>query len=817
MAVARSLSHPYLTPLVGRDAEVELVLQQLTEETTRLLTLVGPGGVGKTRLALEVMDRLAGQFRAGTLLVDLAPLSDPRLVLSTIAHAVGLGDSSPRPLLPRLQEHLTDREVLLVLDNFEHLLPATIQLPELLEAAPMLRILVTSRVALPLSRQQTIRLSPLPVPDSATPLPLEQLAQIPSVALFVERAQAQRPDFVLGGRTASPIVELVRLLDGLPLALELAAGQLQVLGLPVIVRRLEQRVASLRWEFRDLPERQQSLVAAIGWSYDLLPTEEQRLFRHLGVFMGRVSAAGMAAVLGEDEEDALLGLIALTEKSLLLPVPLTEEEAEPAFGMLETVREYAREQLVAQGELETAAGAHAAYFLALAEEAEPRLRGTEQERWLANLETAYDNLRAALGWAREHGNGELGLRLASALGRFWEVGGHLTEGRTWLETTLVAAAVPVRTRAAALDTTGWLAFNQADYGRAAALFEEALALRRELGDRDGIAASLHGLGTIADRHGDLGQAVALLEEALALRRELGIGTGSPCHSTNLGALAGRRGDFRQAEALFEEALALLRELGDRRWVAVSLSNLGVLAYWRRDDERAEVLLEEALAIARTVGSKEWFHSTVLYLGYVASRRGDGVAAAAYYQETLQLCRDSGDRYHLPYALEASVWATRDQGDVERSARLYGAAAAVRASTHAVLAPHEATDREHKIEALRESMSAAAFERGWVAGQRMLPEEAIALALELLEEAERIPGSGTSETREPSALSPPSPLSPREQEVLRLAAEGLTSKQIGEQLFLSHRTVDHHLNSIYNKLGVDNRAQAVAVASRKAML
>ena len=203
-------------------------------------------------------------------------------------------------------------------------------------------------------------------------------------------------------------MELVRLLDGLPLALELAAGQLQVLGLPVIVRRLEQRVASLRWEFRDLPERQQSLQAAIGWSYDLLPTEEQRLFRHLGVFVGRVSAAGMAAVLGEDEEDALLGLIALTEKSLLLPVPLTEEEAEPAFGMLETVREYAREQLVAQGELETAAAAHAAYFLALAEEAEPRLRGTEQERWLANLETAYDNLRAALGWAREHGERRAG-------------------------------------------------------------------------------------------------------------------------------------------------------------------------------------------------------------------------------------------------------------------------------------------------------------------------------------------------------------------------------------------------------------------------
>lgn len=360
MAVAHSFFHPYLNPLVGRDAEVELVLLRLTQETTRLLTLVGPGGVGKTRLALEVMDRLAGQDRQGTALVDLAPLSDPRLVLSTIAQVLGLIDTGSRPLLARVQEYLAEREMLLVLDNFEHLLPAAIQLPELLAAAPGLRLLVTSRVALPLRRQQTIRLSPLPVPDPATPLPLEELAQIPSVALFVERARAQRPDFVLSERTASPVVELVRLLDGLPLALELAAGQTQVLPLPVIVRRLEQRLASLRWEARDLPQRQQSLQGAIGWSYDLLPTEEQRLFRHLGVFVVRVSAAGMAAVLGADEEEALLGLIALTEKSLLLPVPLTEEDAEPAFGMLETVREYAREQLAAQGELETAAGAHAA-------------------------------------------------------------------------------------------------------------------------------------------------------------------------------------------------------------------------------------------------------------------------------------------------------------------------------------------------------------------------------------------------------------------------------------------------------------------------
>src|SRR5579875_674217 len=370
MAVAAPFSQPYLPPLMGREGEMGLVLQRLTQGTARLLTLVGPGGVGKTRVALEVADRLSGHFRHGTVLVDLAPLSDSRLVLATIAQALSLDDRSPRPVLARLQEYLAEREMLLVLDNFEHLLPAAIQLPELL-TAPALRLLVTSRVALPLHQQQTIRLNPLPVPDPHTPHSLQDLAQVPSVALFMERARAQRPDFDLTERTAPQVVELLRLLDGLPLALELAAGQMQALALPVIVRRLEQRLASLRWEAQDLPKRQQSLQAAIGWSYDLLPSDEQRIFRHLGVFAGRVTLAAMAPILDQDEEDVLTGLIALAEKSLLLPAPMFDDDTEPAFGMLETIREYAREQLAAQGELQTAAGAHAAHFLTLAEEAEP--------------------------------------------------------------------------------------------------------------------------------------------------------------------------------------------------------------------------------------------------------------------------------------------------------------------------------------------------------------------------------------------------------------------------------------------------------------
>jgi predicted ATPase/DNA-binding CsgD family transcriptional regulator len=777
MSLAAAHTLPALPPttLVGRAVELATIVRRLTHKQARLLTLTGPAGVGKTRLALEAAELLATELTDGVILVDLAPVPSPPFVMSAIARSLGLTDVGARPLADRVQEYLQGRALLLILDNFEHVLPAASQLPELLAAAPGLRLLVTSRVPLRLRWEQTLRLSPLVVPDPNARLSLEELMQIPSVALFVERAQAQRADFLPTAQQAPLLTRLACQLDGLPLAIELAAANMQALPLPVIARRLDQHLETLRWDAHDLPERQRSLQAAIGWSYELLPPTEQRLFRHLGVFAGRVALAAMAGMLVQDEEETLIGLIALTQKSLLLPVPLTEEDADPAFGMLETVREYAREQLAAAGELEAAAGAHATYFLALAEEAKPRLWGPEQAHLLAELEREHDNLRGALGWLREQGGGELGLRLASALELLWERRGHLSEGRTWVESMLrVGAAAPSRVRAAALDTAGWLAYRQADYGRAEALYEEAVALWHELGNRDGIARSLRGLG----------------------------------------ATVSRRGDFGRAEALLQEALELWRVLNDQTNIAGALMNLGALAYWRGDDERAEALLQEALTLERELGVQGRLAYVLLYLGRAACRRGDGVAAVAHYQEMIQLCRATGDSYLLPYALEACGWVTRDGGESESAVRLYGAAAAVRASTHAVLAPHEATDLEHQIGALRETLGAAAFEREWAAGQRMPAGEAVALALKLLEEAEQSPAGGESETTEPAAASP---LSSREKDVIRLIAQGLTSKQIAQQLFLSPRTVDHHVTSICNKLGVETRAQAASVATREGMV
>ena len=428
---------PPPTPLVGREAELASIADWLLAEDVRLITLVGPGGVGKTRLALEAAARLSAHFPDGVVLVDLAPVRDLALVIPAIARALDLVDAGPRPLLERCARLLGARRLLLVLDNFEHVLAAAGQIGELAAAAARSRLLVTSRSPLHLRAERPLRIAPLPVPDAASDLPVETLVTLPAVALFVARARAQRPDFVLTQRQAPLLARLVRQLDGLPLALELAAARLHVLPLAAVARHLGERIDLLRWEAPDLPDRQHSLQAAMDWSYDLLPAEERRLFRLLGVFVGQVPLAALAAVAGEPDEGALLGaLLALAEQSLVLPARPDDDDPEPAFGLLETVRQYARARLAAEGGLAGASHAHAHYFLALAERADPELRRPEQSLWFARLEREHDNLRAALRWLLGHGEPGEALRLAVALGDFWLRHGYHTEGVRWLEDAL---------------------------------------------------------------------------------------------------------------------------------------------------------------------------------------------------------------------------------------------------------------------------------------------------------------------------------------------------------------------------------------------
>jgi predicted ATPase/DNA-binding XRE family transcriptional regulator len=628
------------TPLIGRTAEQEIICQRLMYKGVRLLTLTGPAGVGKTRLALAAAARLAedtDHFPTGVTLVDLAPIHDAHLVPPAIAHALGLADTAHPPLPVRLRDFLRERTHLLVLDNFEQVLPAGALLAELLASCAGLQMLVTSREPLQLQWEQTLRVPPLPVPDRSAPLPpLDALLAVPSVELFVKRAQGRRADFVLREQHAPLVAEVVAQLDGLPLALELAAARLDVLSLPTLARWLGDRLQLLESAAPDRPERQRSLEAAVGWSYDLLPDSERQLFRCLGVFVGRVSlnaiktvasavsevrvagaarATKPAASSGEagKAERTLSRLLALAEKSLLLPVHLAElpwqqgggeeaveneEDAEPAFGMLETVREYAWERLAAAGELESARGAHAHYFLALAEQADAALRGSDQRACFLRLEREHDNLRAALRWLLDQedpAERTAGLRLAAALGYFEVRRGYLTEGVRWLEEALARAPqtageaeegdTAVHTRA--LLIAGAIHTMQDEFAQARVALEEALAQAERLQDPIDAAMALMYLGICAAFAGEVEKADHLLHEARRRWELLGDPGGLGQTLLYLGFAADRTGDVPVAAAHYTAALKHLETAGDA-YLAGEVHNYLGVADWRRGDLRSAV-------------------------------------------------------------------------------------------------------------------------------------------------------------------------------------------------------------------------------------
>jgi predicted ATPase/class 3 adenylate cyclase len=716
------------TPLVGREREVGELAERVRSEGVRLLTLTGPGGTGKTRLALQAAADLLEEFEDGVFFVALATITEPELVPSTIAGPLGVKESAEQPLTEVLKGYLREKELLLVLDNFEQVLEGAPLLGELVVACPKLKVLATSRIALRLYGEQEYTVPPLALPDPRVLPPVEVLTQYEAVRLFVERARAVKADFSVTNENAPAVAEICARLDGLPLAIELAGARVRILPPQKMLERLSNRLKLLKGGARDLPTRQQTLRGAIDWSHDLLEEDEKTLFGRLSVFSGGRTLEAMEEICDpQGDLDVLEGVESLLEKSLLRQEEGPEDE--PRFVMLETIHEYAREKLEESGKAEGIKRLYAVYFLALAEEAEPELVGPDQVAWMDRLETEHDNMRSALSWALGSGRIETALRLEGALEWFWYVRGHFVEGGRWLEETLSAdEGVPGLVRAKALCSAGYLVHMQGDFERARRLLEESLALYRKLGDDEGTARSLHYLGWI-DIDDDIERSRRLLEESLEINRRVGSKRELAMVLHSLASMTLETGEQERMKALFEESEALYRESGDIQGLSGSLATQGWAALVEGDTGQARKLLVEGLELSREIGDKGmefWQQST---LGLVALQEGDTGRARMLLVESLEVFLEMGSRVEVIDSLDDVGAVAVARGEPLRAARLWGAADALREVAGHTLSVAEARMNEPYMSAARSELGETAFRVAWEEGRAMTEEQAIALALE----------------------------------------------------------------------------------------
>ena len=871
-----------LTSFVGRHAEVEAVSSLIRDESVRLLTLTGPGGVGKTRLAFRVLEVLVHNFEDGVYFVALASLSDPQLVVPTIAQTLGIKEEGSTPIIKRLQEHLQHKGMLLLLDNFEQVASAAPQVTALLQSAPGVQVITTSRVSMHLYGEHEYPVPPMLLPSKQeVQCPIEQLAKYEAIQLFIERARLVHPDFILTSDNAQPIAHICARLDGLPLALELATARTRFLSPQALLSRLDKSLSLLTGGPHDLPDRQRTLRGAIDWSYDLLDVTEQRLFAGLSVFAGGCTldaAAHVTQNLGIEERDLVDRLESLVDKNLLR---IREEPAgEPRFWLLATIREYAWERLAKSGELNVVQDAHARFFLDIAERFAEELRGPKQADWLALLSREHDNLRAALSWLTNNAmDGEATVNLAGALWWFWYVRGHVSEGRRWLDKALSLIGPDISRFSEILrhkladvyNGAGALAGTQSDYVQATAMLKESLKITRSLGNKRGVARSLNNLGIFTSHQGNYAEAEVYFRESFDLKKEIGDEVGLSSAYNRLAEIAHVKGEYDRAEVLYEMSLAMRRAHGDKTWVADTLQNIAALAYDRGDMAKAIEAATESRHMAQEIGYKEGLANALSHLGMALIGQGQHEKAETLLEESLEMARDIGDQsnqsltlkrlaqvatarqdyanartllgqalqihlslheYNTDMAgaleglayLEVGEAAARNAPEkAEKAAIILGAIEARRKEMGAPITPVNRAYHGQRVQALRSRLGLSAFDAAWRKGRAMPFEEVAALAIRTMDAGRRTAEQTTSASTPlvhwtaPATPATGSDLTERELDVLRLVTEGLTNKEIGDRLVLSHRTVQNHLYSIFSKLDVTTRSAATRYAMERSLV